>query len=193
MHKTVRAAIGAMAVASILASATSCYGPFNLTRTVHKWNGTVKGSGEVSAKWMKEIIFLALVIVPVYQVSTLADALVFNSIEFWTGENPIKTAEAGASGGLPPASPPTVRTTVTRSPDGRTSRIEYHRGTDLLGSAQVVEEDHRYRLLTKDGEDTYSVEFGADGHLTLLDRQGRAVETFTPDRVEAVAATQKPR
>lgn len=66
---------------------------------------------------MKEIILLALVIVPVYPVFTMADALVFNSIEFWTGDDPIKTAEYGSA-------PDGIRANVVRSADGRVSLIE---------------------------------------------------------------------
>ena len=38
---------------------------------------------------MNELVFLALNIVPVYGVAYLADALVINSIEFWSGTNPM--------------------------------------------------------------------------------------------------------
>jgi hypothetical protein len=34
------------------------------------------------------------VILPVYGLCTLGDALIFNSIEFWGGENPIQKASA---------------------------------------------------------------------------------------------------
>lgn len=175
MFRTVRAAVSVGVMVSILTT-TACYGPFNLTRTVHKWNGTIKGSGTVSAKWMKEIIFLALVIIPVYQVSTLADALVFNSIEFWTGDNPIKVAAAGdGSGG--------VRAVVVRTEHPRGSRIEYRRGAVLLGTAQIVEAGDRYRVLTARGEERFYAEPAADGGLTLVDPDCRVLETISADRL----------
>ena len=41
-----------MVLVALLATTSACYGPFNLTRSVYKWYGNVKGSGEVSEKWM---------------------------------------------------------------------------------------------------------------------------------------------
>jgi len=70
--------------------ATSCYGPFNLTRRLHHWNGTVDG------EWGNEGIFLLCAIIPVYGVCMLGDALIFNSIQFWGGENPISPPMADA-------------------------------------------------------------------------------------------------
>jgi hypothetical protein len=74
------------ALAGVLCAAmltASCYGPFNLTRRVHHWNG------EVGGKWAQEGVFLVFIILPVYGIATLADAVIFNSVEFWTGDNPI--------------------------------------------------------------------------------------------------------
>lgn len=68
----------------ILASmTTACYGPFNLTRNLWHWNGTFEN------KWGREGMYLVLTIVPVYPICVLGDALIFNSIEFWGGKNPI--------------------------------------------------------------------------------------------------------
>jgi hypothetical protein len=38
---------------------------------------------------VNELVFLAFNIVPVYGVAYMADALVINSIEFWSGTNPM--------------------------------------------------------------------------------------------------------
>ena len=72
-----------LCLACLLLCQVSCYGPFNLTRSVHKWNG------EVDEKWGNEGIFLLCAFFPVYGLCILGDALIFNSIEFWGGENPI--------------------------------------------------------------------------------------------------------
>jgi hypothetical protein len=73
---------------------TSCYGPFNLTRKLHHWNGTIDG------KWGNEGVFLLVAIIPVYGICMLGDALIFNSIEFWGGTNPISApmVDAGNPG-----------------------------------------------------------------------------------------------
>lgn len=76
-------------------SSTACYGPFNLTRKLHKWNGEVGTS-----KWTNEAVFLGLAILNVYTVAALADVVVFNSVEFWSGKNPVtaKTTRSAARG-----------------------------------------------------------------------------------------------
>lgn len=62
---------------------TSCIGSFSLTNNVLSWNK------QVSNKFVNTLIFTAFWIVPVYELSLLADALVINSIEFWSGSNPV--------------------------------------------------------------------------------------------------------
>ena len=42
-------------------------------------------------KWMKEFVFFGMIVVPVYMFSALLDAFIFNSIQFWSGDNPIKS------------------------------------------------------------------------------------------------------
>ena len=60
---------------------TSCIGSFRLTNNIKDWNEGV------SSKWVNEVIFVALHIVPVYQIAIFVDAVVLNSVEFWTGSN----------------------------------------------------------------------------------------------------------
>ena len=64
---------------------SACYGPFSLTKKLYRWNSAIDG------KWAREGVFLGLAVIPVYGLGLLADALVFNSIEFWTGDNPMST------------------------------------------------------------------------------------------------------
>ncbi len=40
-------------------------------------------------KFVKELVFLGLVILPVYEISILVDAFILNTLEFWTGSNPM--------------------------------------------------------------------------------------------------------
>jgi len=76
--------VPALLIASILL--TGCTGPFALTKSVHKWQISPDN------KWMDEVLFLGCVILPVYWFTTLADGLILNSVEFWTGENPMNSA-----------------------------------------------------------------------------------------------------
>lgn len=77
-------------VATTLASSvlfSSCIGSFGLTNKLLDWNRNIDN------KFVNELVFLAFWIVPVYEISALADVLVLNSIEFWTGSSPV--ADAG--------------------------------------------------------------------------------------------------
>ncbi len=62
---------------------TSCIGSFSLTNKLLAWNK------QVGSKFVNELVFFAFWVLPVYEVSALADILVLNSIEFWSGNNPV--------------------------------------------------------------------------------------------------------
>lgn len=68
--------------------ATGCYGSFALTKKVYNWNGTLGN------KWMNSIVFFGLTyIIPVYGFAGFVDGVVLNTIEFWTGSNPLAMAD----------------------------------------------------------------------------------------------------
>ena len=69
-------------LAVMMATAGGCYGSFELVKKVHKFNGTLGN------KFVNELGFLVMNIIPVYGVAAFIDAVVLNSIEFWTGKNP---------------------------------------------------------------------------------------------------------
>ena len=73
-----------MPVVSVVAALSSCYGPFRLTNKLHAWNGQVS-----QKKFVNELVFLGMCIIPAYEICILGDGLIFNSIEFWGGNNPI--------------------------------------------------------------------------------------------------------
>ena len=81
MKKTKLTVLCAIMSGSLLFS--SCIGSFGLWSKLKDWN---QGLGN---KFVNEIVFLAFHIVPVYEVAILSDVLVLNSIEFWSGSNPI--------------------------------------------------------------------------------------------------------
>ena len=62
---------------------SSCIGSFGLHNRLVNWNQNIGN------KFVNELVYLACNIIPVYGVCYLADALVINSIEFWSGSNPM--------------------------------------------------------------------------------------------------------
>jgi hypothetical protein len=66
---------------------SSCIGSFGLFNKLLSWNQGI------SNKFVNEVVFF--LITPAYGVCYMVDALVLNSVEFWTGSNPI--AKAGTT------------------------------------------------------------------------------------------------
>lgn len=61
-----------------------CFGSFNLTRKIYDINRSVSPE-----PWVREIVFLAFAIAPVYGFAMLIDAVILNTVEFWGGRNPV--------------------------------------------------------------------------------------------------------
>lgn len=62
---------------------SSCIGSFGLTKKILGWNH------QIGSKFVNELVFFAFWVLPVYEVCALSDILVLNSIEFWSGSNPM--------------------------------------------------------------------------------------------------------
>ncbi len=61
---------------------------FVVTQKLYTWN-----KGVTKNKFVNEVIFLVLNIIPVYTVcAVLVDGIVLNSVDFWSGSNPLAMA-----------------------------------------------------------------------------------------------------
>ncbi len=135
----------------------SCTGPFKLTKRVHKWQTSFEN------KWVDEVAFLGCVILPVYSLSTLGDAIIFNSIEFWTGDNPMDTVKLEKEG----------RTvTMTQQEDGSIRISDGQRVVRLERSANGVKAKDAngnlmYRAVEQEG-----------GKVSVYDASGKLVNRF---------------
>lgn len=67
---------------------SSCLGSFKAFNNLKDWN-----QGATDSKFVDNLIFWGLWIVPVYELFLLGDAIIFNVIEFWSGSNPIAMKE----------------------------------------------------------------------------------------------------
>lgn len=63
---------------------SGCLGSFQAFNNLKEWNQDVSDS-----RFVNNLVFWGLNIVPVYGLFFLGDALIFNVIEFWSGSNPI--------------------------------------------------------------------------------------------------------
>jgi len=137
---------------------SSCIGSFNLTNKLLTWN---KG---IDSKFVNELVFIAFHIVPVYEIAVLADILVINSIEFWSGNNPVEMS--------------TIQTIETENgvylvetkADGYSIQKE--------GEAQTVE------FVFDEVENSWSLELNGDSRKLLRYTENDEVVMYLPDGQE---------
>ena len=120
--------IALVLVAAVGALSAGCFGKFQLTRKVYDMNKSI------DEKYVRSAATWIFVIVPVYGFAALIDLIVFNVIEFWTGENPVaeaKVTKVYAEGN--------GRTVLTLSRDGSATVavIERYEGERLVSTLRV--------------------------------------------------------
>lgn len=154
MRKNKTLAMALVLCAGLMAS--SCIGSFGL------FNRTVKWNQNIGNKFANELVFLALNIVPVYEVCYLADVLVINSIEFWSGNNPMADV-------------------------GRIQKVKGENGNfyvkTLANGYNITKEDSEESmdLLFDEGKQTWNiVAEGVDQPLLRMNENGTAT-LFMPD------------
>lgn len=82
-----RLVIMLMLLATVTPTLSGCFGKFALTRKVYDLNASVHD------RILRHVVMWAFIIVPVYWVSGVVDLFVFNTIEFWSGHNPMAAGE----------------------------------------------------------------------------------------------------
>lgn len=154
---------------------TGCTGSFNLTRKVYNMHRSQDD------KWKDEIFFLAVVLIPIYSIATFADAIIFNSIEFWSGENPVemtstqgnikhvKVGEATATLSYDPATEQI--TVVAQTPEGE-STVILDKGEGLM------------RALDENGKVIYLSTKNSAGDVVVYDSNLQLVKNYSPQEVE---------
>ena len=138
---------------------SSCIGSFALTNKLLSWNN------QVGSKFVNELVFLAFWILPVYEVSGLADILVINTIEFWSGSNPVAQGRTVIDGqdGRYLVDCDGKGYTITSENDGSVVRLDF--GTEEKTWSATVG-DQTYELLT----------FIDDSHVRMPAPDGGTVE-----------------
>lgn len=174
MKKTKLRIVTALVGGSLLFS--SCIGSFGLWSNLKDWN---QGIGN---KFVNEVVFLAFHIVPVYEVAYLADILVLNSIEFWSGSNPV--AELGS-----------IRTihgekgtyAIRTNEDGYTITKEGDEGKELN---LVYNAEKRIWNAEAEGQSFELIRMNEDGTISYQQPDG-SLKTIVPNAQEvAIARTQ---
>ena len=146
--------------------ATSCIGSFSLTNQLLAWNKNV------SNKFVNELVFFAFCVIPVYEVTALADIIVLNSIEFWSGTNPLASSSKIVDGkdGKYLVECDGKGYTITSQNDGSVVRLDFEPTDNSWAVAtengpvkfmSFVDTDH-VKMLTPTG-DFRCVELSQDG------------------------------
>lgn len=77
----------AFSIFSVSLTSAGCFGSFTATKKVYHWNS------ERGGKFVNSVVMWVLLVVPIYSFATAADFLILNTLEFWTGSNPLAMKE----------------------------------------------------------------------------------------------------
>ncbi len=152
-----RSVVAALILAAFLpVTTTACFGKFQLTQKVYKFNQDIDGD-----KWIQWFAFLVLSIVPIYGISLVIDLVLANSVEFWSGSNPI-SSDSGT-------------TKVVRGPDGTVMTL--NRRGDGIVDVVLEREGRTLADFRVRGEGNGLSAWDADGRLLarVMDVEGRPV------------------
>ena len=155
--------------------ASGCFGSFGAFHALHGWNKDVS-----SSKWLQWLVFLVLWIVPVYELFVLADLLVLNTIEFFSGKNPVGGSATLGAG-------QTLHTSGTGDPDLVKHEIKKDGATVRTVYVRRVGE-HEMVLLDEHMKPAGRVRLLPDGSVQQLDAEGRVIQTVHPEQVRRASA-----
>ncbi|MBR1881446.1 MAG: DUF3332 domain-containing protein [Muribaculaceae bacterium] len=159
-------------VLALTASITlqSCVGSFALTNKVLSWNR------QVGDKFVNEIVFVAMWILPVYELCGLADLFILNSVEFWSGENPV-TAETKIIDGKDAKymlQSDATGYTITNLNDKSVTRLNF----DAKEKSWSVERDGEEHFLFAYVDDTHVRTVAPDGGTTIVELSQQGVWAY---------------
>ncbi len=160
MKKTKMMMVAAVLSGSLLFS--SCIGSFGLTQKVYNWNQGIGG------KFVNELVFLACNIVPVYGVAVWVDTVVLNTIEFWSGSNPMaanETKQVQGEDGMYLVECDEAGYTITRENDEASVRFDFDKESNTWSLAS---EEGNVNLITFVGDNQAKM-YDADGGSQIVD------------------------
>ncbi len=146
-----------------------CYGPFPLTKIIYNFNGSVPTG------ILQTLVFWGFIILPVYSISMVIDAVVLNLINFWFPGEIMDTSSASTN--------PDIEVTRTESDDGREALVTVTRKGEVLAEFQFVKvSDAECEVRDLDGRLLGTARLADEGSVELADGQGRVVRTIPADQ-----------
>ncbi len=170
-------------VSVAIAFSAGCFGKFQLTRKVYEINQSIQD------KYLRSAVTWVFVIIPVYGVAGILDFILFNVIEFWSGENPVTGvpqtrvyARAGEKAVM----------TVSREDGATVATIETYRDDRLVSTVRIRDDGNgsvasqriengvlvRSATAAESGDGSVSV--------TVASSSGTTTTRYSPGGVETV-------
>jgi hypothetical protein len=169
-------AIMGIALAAILA--TGCTGSFSLTNELYQFH-------REKDRWVDEILFLVFAITPVYGTVMLADAIVLNSIEFWTGDNPLEARDGGAvPGNDREVTVGNGEESLTMRYDSRTQKVEVNPGSGTGEPFYLTRTESGVIATDREGEVLCYSTKDSLGGITVYDVRTNSARYYPPEVVE---------
>jgi hypothetical protein len=137
--KSIVPVLAVLVSGSILLS--SCIGSFSMFNRILEWNRSIRDP------WANEVVFLALWIIPVYEITFFLDIAILNSIEFWTGDNLLAdsgTTTVEGGDGVYTVEKQAHGYTIRKDGESRTLEFVFHREDR---SWEVETAGRKYKLL----------------------------------------------
>ncbi|MBW2390125.1 MAG: DUF3332 family protein [Deltaproteobacteria bacterium] len=160
--------IALMASLVLLATiGTGCIGRFALSGKVRAFNLEA-----TEDRWGREILFVCLYVIPVYPFAGAIDMIIVNSIEFWTGTNPIDGGES-----VTPVAQNDAQNEWTTEEGTQITMI--HRGDDSIDVT----------LISIDGEERYLNLKRTENGVVASDAAGEVLADSTDPLVRQLQAT----
>lgn len=148
-----------LGLATAATMGTGCWGSFSLTGKVYDWNGSF------GSKWASWGVFLVFIILPVYGTLLFIDAIIFNTIEFFSGKNPIQRSADLGNGQRMVFSP------VEGDPEA--VEVEHYDGDKVVRAFRIHKTRRGFKLRDGRGEQL-QVEAEAE-QVALLDADGAQI------------------
>ena len=162
--------VAMLLVIAMVALLMSCYGKFPLTKSVYKFNGEVSED-----KWVKTLVFWGFLILPVYGIAMIGDAIIFNLVEFWTGKE-LKVGQTVEKNGM--------EYTLTPSEDGKSLTLIVTKDGSLLSEQRFVRvSDTTCEIRAQDGALSGLIVKDDLGNLNLTSPEGKVLSTLNHEEI----------
>jgi hypothetical protein len=162
---------------------SGCYGPFTLVRKVYNWNGQVSDN-----KWVVELVYLVCTWLPVYGIAGAADAIIFNSVVFWTGKSMLADDASTQTKRIVRKDTETILTRMP-GPEGDELWIQQTRQGEPVANLRIRRQGDALVAMNAEGATLFTADTLADGRVVITDANGLQVAEYSEDQAKQLLAS----